>query len=97
MILTTQPLFPTWEKGYSLEEIMNISEINNYTAESSLSMLDNQPDVMDITQMSMVLGVSTKTGYSLLNGGQIAYLKIGRSYRIPKSKLLDFLKSATVH
>ncbi|MCL2821570.1 MAG: helix-turn-helix domain-containing protein [Oscillospiraceae bacterium] len=74
----------------------SIEIINSSHDYSVRPMLENQPDVMDVNQMSQVLGVSTKTGYSLLNDGKIAFLKIGRSYRIPKSKLLDYMKSATV-
>ena len=55
-------------------------------------MLKDYPDVMDIGQMCEVLGVSTKTGYKLLKGGKIEYLKIGRDYRIPKAHILRYLK-----
>ncbi|MFR3664918.1 helix-turn-helix domain-containing protein [Flintibacter sp.] len=55
-------------------------------------MLKDYPDVMDIGQMCAVLGISTKTGYKLLKDGEIAYLKIGRAYRIPKAHLLRYLK-----
>lgn len=55
-------------------------------------MLKDYPDVMDIGQMCEVLGISTKTGYKLLKDGEIAYLKIGRAYRIPKAHLLRYLK-----
>ena len=75
----------------------DITSNPNKTANPILPILENQPDVMDINQMSSVLGISTKTGYAMLRNGEIAFLKIGRTYRIPKLKLLDYLGSATVH
>lgn len=73
----------------SFYEMHDIANIGNAGV-----MLANYPDVMDINQVSEVVGVSTKTAYSLLQNGKIAYLKIGRSYRIPKVKLQDYLFSA---
>ena len=76
--------------------------IETHESQSSVSiypdkyMLKNLPDVMDINQVSDILGISSKTGYEMLKTGKIAYLKIGRSYRIPKAKLIDFLDSAGV-
>lgn len=55
-------------------------------------MLRDYPDVMNIQQMSELLGVSTKTGYKLLQDGKIACMKVGRSYRIPKAHIFEFLK-----
>ena len=55
-------------------------------------MLRDYPDVMDIQQMSEILGVSTKTGYNLLRNGNIVALKVGRTYRIPKAHILTYLK-----
>ena len=56
-------------------------------------MLKSYPDVLDIHQISEVLGVSTKTSYRLLHEGAINFLKIGRSYRVPKANLLTYLQS----
>ncbi len=55
-------------------------------------MLKDYPDVMNIEQMSRILGVSTKTGYRLLRDGAIISLRIGRNYRIPKAHVITFLK-----
>jgi len=75
----------------------NKSNLPLQVYETGKVLLDNQPDVMNINQMSSVLGVSTKTGYALLQSGKIAFLKIGRTYRIPKIKLIEFLVNATNH
>jgi excisionase family DNA binding protein len=55
-------------------------------------MLKRYPDVLDIKQMSEILGVSTKTGYALLQKNKIESLKVGRAYRIPKPFLLTYLR-----
>ena len=64
---------------------------NTIPARTYKTILKNYPDVMNIEQMCEVLGISTKTGYRLLKEGQIGSLKVGRSYRIPKVKILQYL------
>ncbi len=56
------------------------------------SILKDYPDVMNIEQMSEVLGISTKTGYKLLKDGTIMAMKVGRTYRIPKVHILSYLR-----
>ena len=55
-------------------------------------MLKNYPDVLNIKQMCEILGISLKTGYTLIQENKIECLKVGRSYRIPKPFLLYYLK-----
>lgn len=50
------------------------------------------PDVMSIDEMCRALSIGKKTGYKLLQTGQIRFLKIGRAYRIPKINLLEYLQ-----
>ena len=50
------------------------------------------PDVLDVKQVSVLLGVSTKTVYRLLNGGTIVSLKVGREFRIPKVNVMRYVK-----
>jgi len=50
------------------------------------------PDVLDVKQVSKLLGVSTKTVYRLLRGGSLASLKIGREFRIPKVNVMKYVK-----
>ena len=69
----------------------------NTNKQSAKAILKDYPDVMDIDHISKILGVSTKTCYGLLRSAQIAYLKIGRAYRIPKPCLMDYLNSAKIH
>ena len=50
------------------------------------------PDVLDVKQISALLGVSTKTVYRLLREGSLASLKIGREFRIPKVNVMKYIK-----
>ena len=53
------------------------------------------PDVVNIHQMCEMLGgISTKTGYALLKNNQIKSMKIGRTYRIPKIHIFEYLNIA---
>lgn len=49
------------------------------------------PDLLTIDEICKFLEVSLKTGYRLIKGGEIKAVKVGRSYRIPKQYLLEFL------
>jgi excisionase family DNA binding protein len=50
------------------------------------------PDVLDVKQVSVILGVSTKVVYRLLREDTLASLKVGREFRIPKVSLMKYVK-----
>lgn len=50
------------------------------------------PDVMDVKQVSSLLGVSTKTVYNLIRKGSLPGLKVGREFRVPKVTLMRHMK-----
>ena len=50
------------------------------------------PDILDVKQVSALLGVSTKTVYRLLKAGTLDSLKIGREFRIPKVNVMKYVK-----
>ena len=56
------------------------------------SVLKDYPDVMTVEEMSRALGVCSKTGYRLLQNGNVRHLKLGRSYRVPKAHVLEYMK-----
>ncbi len=55
------------------------------------SVLKEYPDILTVEEMSRALGVSTKTGYKLIRENKIEFIKVGRSYRIPKANLLSYM------
>jgi len=61
-------------------------------AEMYKTVLQNCPEILSITDVSKILGVSDKTVYKLVKNGSIASTKVGRSHRIAKPNLLSYLK-----
>lgn len=59
--------------------------------EAYSSVFKNYPDVVNVEQMSEMLGISTKTAYRLLKQNAIGHFKIGRVYKIPKYHILTYL------
>ncbi len=55
-------------------------------------LFSEYPDVVTVKQMSTMLGgISMKTAYQLLESGAIRYLRIGKSFKIPKIFIIDYL------
>ena len=51
------------------------------------------PDVVNVEQMCEMLGgICNKTAYRLLKSGKIKSFIVGRSYRIPKLNILEYLE-----
>ena len=50
------------------------------------------PDVLNVSQVSEILGVSTKTVYRLLRQNTISSLRVGREFRIPKIQLMRYVR-----
>ena len=56
-------------------------------------MFTNFPDVVSVDQMCQMLGgISKKTGYQLLQDKNIKSFIVGRSYRIPKIHIMEYLE-----
>lgn len=61
------------------------------------TMFRHYPDVVDVPGMCAMLGgVGQKTGYRLLREEKVMSVRVGRSYRIPKVAVIDFLLSAAL-
>lgn len=61
------------------------------TNDTYSSIFKDYPDVVNVEQMSEMLGISTKTGYRLLKENAIEHFTIGRIYKIPKYHILSYL------
>ena len=55
-------------------------------------IFSDYPDVLTVEDLSRMLGISTKTAYKLLKEQKIKSITIGRTYRIPKVYLLQYLQ-----
>ena len=57
-------------------------------------LFPNYPDVVDIPQFCEMLGgISKKTAYKLMRDNEIAHLRVGRAYKIPKCHVIAYLQS----
>lgn len=54
-------------------------------------MFRQYPDVVNICTLQKMLGISRHHAYGLITSGQIKGRKVGKSYKIPKVYVIDFL------
>jgi hypothetical protein len=54
---------------------------------------DNYPDVLTVEQLQNALEIGRSTAYKLVRSGDIGYIRIGSSIRIPKTALINYLQS----
>lgn len=54
-------------------------------------ILKNYPDVLTVEDVGKVLTICNKTAYKMIKQGTIKSLKIGRTYRVPKVYLIEYL------
>lgn len=47
--------------------------------------------MVSVTQMSKMLGISEKSAYRLLKKNCIEHFKVGRTYKIPKLHIFNYL------
>lgn len=55
-------------------------------------MFRDYPDIVTVSQLSKMLCISEKSAYQLVKDGTIEHFKIGRTYRIPKLNIFDYLR-----
>ena len=66
--------------------------------EKNKEMFAEYPDVVDVEMLRQMLGgISRKLAYRLLASGELRSVRIGRSYRIPKCCVIDYLLGADEH
>ena len=65
---------------------MSLSQKDAYTM-----IFKEYPDVVSVTQMSKMLGISEKSAYRLLKKNCIEHFKVGRTYKIPKLHIFNYL------
>ena len=59
-------------------------------------MFAEYPDVVNVEQLCKMLGgISRKLAYRLLASGELRCVRIGRSYRIPKLCVIEYLTGDT--
>jgi excisionase family DNA binding protein len=53
----------------------------------------NYPDVLTVSEVSELLGVSTKLVYKLLKERAFPSIRIGREHKIAKINLIDYIRN----
>lgn len=56
-------------------------------------MFDNYDDILSVEQMMEVLAIGRNKAYELLQSEQIKSFRIGKSYRIPKLCIREYVLS----
>lgn len=55
-------------------------------------MFDKFTDVVDVYEMCQMLKIGKKSAYKLLRQRRIKYVRIGRTIKIPKKYIIEFLE-----
>ena len=58
------------------------------------NLYESIPDILTVAQLQKILCVGRKAAYDLIHEKKIKSIKIGRSIRIPKRCLLDFIENS---
>ena len=56
-----------------------------------ITSFENLPLVLHVKDLANVLSVSQNTAYALIRSGQIRSIRTGRTYRIPKDAVIEYL------
>ena len=65
--------------------------MSNMQKDAYTMVFSAYPDVVNISQMSQMLGISEKSAYRLVREKAIDHFKVGRTYKIPKLHILNYL------
>lgn len=57
-------------------------------------LFEDYPDVLTVYQVRQALGIGRVGVYKLLESGSIRCFKIGNTYKIPKTFLLDYIQQS---
>ncbi|WP_371744073.1 helix-turn-helix domain-containing protein [Intestinimonas sp. MSJ-38] len=56
------------------------------------SMLFSQyPDIINISQLQKMLGISRHLAYDLINQGRLTGIKIGNAFKVPKISVIRYI------
>lgn len=57
-------------------------------------MFKEYRDILTIPQVTKALGIGTKAAYALVNNHQLGAVRVGRTIKVPKFSLEEFIKTA---
>ena len=68
---------------------------DNSTNYSTITNVDNLPLALTVLEAGQVLRVGRSVTYELIRSGQLRSVRIGRSIRIPRDALVEYLQLAS--
>lgn len=57
------------------------------------NIFSDYPDVVNVDDLTHMLGIGKNKAYELINNGKIQSIKIGRKHIIPKFRVIEFLQN----
>ena len=57
-------------------------------------MFKEFPDILTIPQVAQALGIGRKAAYALVNDNKLGAIRVGRTIKVPKFSLEEFIKTA---
>ena len=54
-------------------------------------MFSDYPDIVTVAQLQRMLGVSRSTVYELIRDGDLAAVKVGYGYKVPKVSVISYV------
>ena len=57
-------------------------------------MFKEYPDILTIPQVAQALGIGRKAAYALVNDNTLGAIRVGRTIKVPKISLEEFIKTA---
>ena len=60
------------------------------------NMFENYTDILSVGQLCPALDIGRNTAYKLLNSGTIKSIRIGKTHKIPKIWVMEYINNATV-
>ena len=59
-----------------------------------ITSIENLPLVLHVKDLAEILSISQNTAYALVRSGKIRSVRTGRTYRIPKDALIEYLNKS---
>lgn len=57
-------------------------------------MFKEYPEILTVAQVASALGIGRKAAYALVNEHRIGCIRVGKTIKIPKSSLVEFVNTA---
>lgn len=54
-------------------------------------MFPQYPDIVNVSQLQKMLGISRHLAYDLINSGTLSSIKIGNAFKVPKVSVIRYV------